>query len=415
VSALDRDRLAAAKLWLTSAQGDQPYLASALYALQAVASSEVATMTVDERWRLYVHPGWLAATPVPTVAAELAHVVWHLLAEHAHRAASLDVGRGQRPTWRTATDVTIGETLAGSGLRDHGLPRAELLGLAPGRSAEEHFARLDRLQVGEGAASGAPRRSGSEGDSDAPDTCGSGADGLRRNYEVPTDELPGVADLHAAELRRQVAVEFRAHVTTRGSDPGDALRWVRHVLEPVVPWRQVLASTVRRAAGWANGQADYTYRRPSRRQSAVPGALLPAMRRPVPSVAVVVDTSASVDDGLLAQALGEVDGAIAALGVAGGDVRVLACDAAVYSVARLRRACDARLGGGGGTDLRVGVEVAAALRPRPDVLVVLTDGWTPWPEQPPTGMAVVAGMLARREQPAPPSPSWAARVECTLG
>ncbi len=405
MSSLDRDRLAAAKLWLTSAQGDQPYLASALYALQAVSSSEVGTMTADDRWRLYVHPGWLAGTPVPTVAAELAHVVWHLLGEHANRAASLDVGRLQSRAWRTATDISIGETLAGCGLRDHGLPQAAVTGLAPGRSAEEHFARLDRLQVGGGEPT----------DGDAPDTCGSAADGLPRGYEVPTDVLPGVVDLHAAELRRQVAVEFRAHVTARGTDPGDALRWVRHVLEPVVPWRQVLASTVRRAAGWANGHADYTYRRPSRRQSAVPGVLLAAMRRPLPTVAVVVDTSGSVDDGLLAQALGEVDGAIAALGVPGGDVTVVACDAAVHSVARLRRASEARLGGGGGTDLRAGVAVAAALRPRPDVLVVLTDGWTPWPEQPPAGMAVVAGMLARAQHPAPPSPSWATRVECTLG
>jgi predicted metal-dependent peptidase len=283
-----------------------------------------------------------------------------------------------------------------------------VLGLTPGRSAEEHFARLDRLHVGGADGGGAPT-------APTPDTCGSAADGLRRTYEVPSEDVPGLADLQMGEIRHQVAIEFRAHVTGRGDDPGDALRWVRQVLEPVVPWRQVLASSVRRAAGWANGHADYTYRRPSRRQSAVPRVVLPAMRRPLPRVAVVVDTSGSVDDGLLAQALGEVDGAITGLGVAGSDVTVLACDAAVHSVARVRRASEARLGGGGGTDLRAGVAAAAALRPRPDVLVVLTDGWTPWPQHPPAGMAVVAGMLARAENPAPPSPSWATRVECTLG
>ena len=64
-------------------------------------------------------------------------------------------------------------------------------------------------------------------------------------------------------------------------------------------------------------------------------------------------------------------------------VTVLSCDAAVHTVARVRRARDVRLGGGGGTDMRVGLAAAAELRPRPDLVVVLTDGYTPWPERPP--------------------------------
>jgi predicted metal-dependent peptidase len=118
---------------------------------------------------------------------------------------------------------------------------------------------------------------------------------------------------------------------------------------------------------------------------------------------------------MLGQALGEVDGAIAGLGVPGEQVTVLACDAAVSTVQRVRRAADTRLGGGGGTDMRAGIDAASRLRPRPDVLVVLTDGYTPWPEHPPAGMAVVAALLHRAGTSAPPTPPWAVTVDCVMG
>jgi predicted metal-dependent peptidase len=129
---------------------------------------------------------------------------------------------------------------------------------------------------------------------------------------------------------------------------------------------------------------------------------------------MVVDTSGSVDDRLLGRAMGEVDGALRSLGIRGDGVTVLSCDAKVHDVRRVRRARDARLGGGGGTDMRAGLAAAAELRPRPDLVVVFTDGYTPWPESPPTGAAVVAAILGRDRSELPPSPAWATRVECLL-
>lgn len=409
---LDLDRLSAAKLWLTSEQGDLPYLSSALYALHAVSSAEVATITADADWRVYVNPGWVAGASVPVIGAHLAHVTWHLLTDHAERAGSMLVTSATAPAWRDAADATLAETLDDAGLRGHGLMTPTQRGLTPGRSAEEHYATLSRLPPP--APDGGASEDSAGGDPRA-DSCGSAADGMARSYEVPAcTDVPTVATVQADEIRRRVAIEFRGHVTTRGTQPHDALRWASAILEPVVPWQQVLTAAVRRAAGWANGQTDYTYTRPSRRQFAVRGVVLPATRRPLPSVAVVIDTSGSVDDGMLGQALGEVDGAIAGLGVPGEQVTVLACDAAVAAVATVRRAADARLGGGGGTDMRVGIDTASRLRPRPDVLVVLTDGFTPWPENAPVGMAIVAAMLHRPGTTAPPAPAWALAVDCAM-
>lgn len=413
---LDLDRLAAAKLWLVSAADGAgadtprglPYLAHALYALVAVPCADVPRATVDERWRLYVNPGWLAASSVSEIGRELAHLVWHLLTDHATRARDLGVRRDTAGAWRDAADVTVHSTLLPDLLVPTGLPSARELRLPPGRSAEECYAVLSRLRVLPEPDDGHGHR-GEEMLGPA-DGCGSGADGVPRTHELPddVDAHGGVPAVDARHIRRIVAIDYCEHQKRRGTQPGDAWRWARSVLEPHVPWEPVLARAVRCAVGYAAGRGEYTYTRPSRHRT--PGIVLPGQRRPVPRVVLVVDTSASVDDALLVRALSEIDGVLRALG--GTAATVYAVDAAAQSVSTVRRAVDVRLGGGGGTDMRVGLAVACAARPRPEVVVVLTDGDTPWPATAPRGTAVVVALLGRVRQALPPTPAWAERVEC---
>jgi predicted metal-dependent peptidase len=72
--------------------------------------------------------------------------------------------------------------------------------------------------------------------------------------------------------------------------------------------------------------------------------------------------------------------------------------------------------GGGGTDMTVGIQTAMDLRPSPSVLVVLTDGYTPWPAEPPKAR-VVAGLLVDRADDLSPPPAqppvWTTTVEIT--
>ncbi len=130
--------------------------------------------------------------------------------------------------------------------------------------------------------------------------------------------------------------------------------------------------------------------------------MLPTLQRPIPDVAIVCDTSGSMHERLLARALAEIEAVLTRAGLRRQQVRVLAVDATVQTVRWVSRAQQVSLAGGGGTDMGQGIAAAAGLRPRLTVVIVLTDGFTPWPQQPPPGIRVIVGLLTE----SPPSRAW---------
>ncbi|MFJ3089752.1 VWA-like domain-containing protein [Streptomyces sp. NPDC086838] len=378
---LDHTKLLAARY---RAAGERPYLATALYALSVVESDRVPTMGVDRHWRCYVSPAFVERTPVAELAGVWVHEVAHLLRDHHGRAARLPAA-DQRDAHRVnvAQDCEINDDLISDGLAlPEGRMEPALFGLPNGQLFEAYLPALPP---------GPP-----------PHNCGSGAHGRPEPWELAGPDGPSpVSATEAEALRRRTAESMRAHRRTRGNLPEGWRRWADEVLEPTVDWRQALAGAVREAAAWASGAVDYTYRRPSRRSAALRGIVLPSLRRPLPRVAVVVDTSGSMGGGELAAALGEVTGVLREVGVRGNRVSVLACDADVHAVSRVTATEQVTLGGGGGTDMRVGISRALATPERPGIVVVLTDGCTPWPDESPSCRLIAA--LIGTEAPQPPS------------
>ncbi len=420
------DAVAAAKLWLISAgAADLPYLSEGLYALVTVESDAVATVTADESWRLYINPAYAGMAGVDELAREIAHQLWHLLLDHAGRARAVGVDRATGAAWRAASDLGVCDALTGEGVVPERLReqvrslRSARPDLVADRATEEYWEQTRILDVapldsGEGdrsARGGAPE--GADGEEQEAEEEGSASDGLPRPWELPPEAAGGVEAVQGEDVRRAVALAYRAAVADRpGHTPGLLDRWAEQLAEPRLPWEYLLAQATRRGVGWTSGRTHTTYARPNRRAAATPGILLPGWRRQNPTVAAVIDTSGSVDEPMLARALGEVEGALVALGVGSSDLTVLTCDAAVHTVARLRRARDAALVGGGGTDLRVALAALDTLRPRPTLAVVFTDGFTPWPDAPPPGCAVVVALLLHADQEPPDVPAWATAIEC---
>jgi predicted metal-dependent peptidase len=356
-------------------------------------------MAVDPAWRLYYDPDTVAAWTTAETGSVLVHEVLHVLRDHSGRASAAGVGEEAAGVWNLAADAEINDDLGEARLPLPGQPvLPATLGAPPGRLAEEYFARLRSGR----------RRGPRAGE------CGSGAHGVGRPFELPAGPAGGISPGDASVIRREVALSIAGAAAGRpGSVPGGLARWADAMLKPRVDWRCELGSLVRRSAAQVSGRVDYSYRRRSRRAAALSGVVLPGFVRPVPEVAVVVDTSASMDAADLGRCLAEVEDIIAAAGLRARRVAVLSVDTDVQSAGRVGRAGQVRLQGGGGTDMGAGIAAAASLRPRPQVVVVLTDGETPWPSGPPAGTTVIVGLIMRagaggcRRDPPPP---WARTV-----
>ncbi|MFE5483451.1 VWA-like domain-containing protein [Streptomyces sp. NPDC056527] len=377
--ALDRDKLFAARL---QAARVRPYLATALFALHTVESTRVPTMAVDRYWRCYVSPAFVDRTPVEELAGVWVHEVSHLLRDHHGRGDRLArahglTGPGERLRMNIAADCEINDDVFGDGLvRPEGAVLPETLGLDPGQLMEEYLRRFSL---------GARTRDIAWLD------CGSGADGLEREWDLGPDGAQGLS----AQERDAVRFRVAQGITGRPGTVSKAWqRWAEEAFHPPQPWRDLLGAAIRSAAARSGAGEDYTYGRPARRSAGLPGVVLPSLRRMPPRVSVVIDTSASVSDAELGSALLEVAAISRAVGGRRDLVTVLPCDAAARFVHQLCRSEGIPLMGGGGTDLRTGFAKALASRPAPDVVVVLTDGQTPWPETRPPCRTVV-GLFPR--------------------
>ncbi len=397
--------LAAARVWAAT---KLPYLATGVFGAQVIAERGSGAVSVDESWRMHADPELAAAWTPAQLGSVLVHHVCHLLRTHGERAQVAGVRADEARTWVRAADAEINDDLVPAGLDLPGqpvLPRD--LHAEDGLLAEQYFdgIRGSAQEAKGGRGAGNQDRPGQSGDGEAASgwlDCGSGADGMPRPGQSPG----GLPAWQAELLRRQVALDVVAHGQQPGTVPAGLLRWAQEILTPKVNWRVLLAAELRRAVAEVSGAVDYSYRRPSRRSAVAGQVVLPALRRPVPEVAVVCDTSGSMTEDLLAMVLAEVEGLLRALGLA-RQVRVLACDTAVGPAQRVSSARQVQLIGGGGTNMGAGIAAAAVLRPRPAVTVVLTDGYTPWPAEPPKGMRIVVGLLGAH---APDAPPWARAV-----
>ena len=385
-----RQKWAAARVW---AANQAPYLATALLALDPVVASsgeranqDLCRLPADPRWHVYLDAEVLATTEVPALGFWLLHQVTHLLRSHAERYPG--AGRADQVRWNAAADAEINDDLvAGDVRRPVEAITPSSLGLVDGRTAEEYWDAL-----------------GGSTSLHARGECGSCVDGQPRGWDTADG---GLGRLAAELVRRDAASRMQAY-RTQGDLPAGWQRWVDELLSPVVNWRRMLAAAVRRGVADMAGRVDFTYRRPSRRNGGMPDVILPSLRQPLPQVAIVLDTSGSMGPDLLGQALGEVNGVLRGLGLGRGNVRVICCDAEAYQVQRVMDARDVRLVGGGGTNMGAGLAAAIELRPRPDLVVVLTDGHTPWPP-PPVRVRVVVGLF----DPSGTVPPWATAVPIT--
>lgn len=405
------DKVRAARL---RAAKDRPYFAKALWALIMKETDKVPfPMAVDKFWRLYHNPALSEQWTVEEMATVLIHEISHLLRDHPGRAEALGIEfePGEAFKFNVAGDMEINDDLHAERLpMPEGAVLPSTMGFKDGLMAEQYYRLLPQIPQmqrsmgqgqGEGEGQGQGQGQGDEegdgqGEGENPQGKpmagggGSSGGGPQKDWEdgKPNEQSPGVSPARGKLLQAKVAEDIKEHVKNRGHVPGDWARWAEEITNPKVHWTKELNAEVRNAIAWQRGMVDYTYRRPSRRQSAFPEIVQPSMVAPTPNIAVVVDTSGSMSTKMLEQALGEIKGILKATGVGEG-VSVLSVDAQVHISKKVFNASKVELQGGGGTDMGKGIEAAAGMKPRPDVVITLTDGYTPWPAEAPPFKSII--------------------------
>ena len=276
-------------------------------------------------------------------------------------------------TWNLACDAAINDDLVAAEID---LPSPILpatFGLGFGGLEEHYYQLLRAMQESTGGPS-----------------CGSGAGGRPSPHELDVCDTEIIDEIDASGIREEVRQEVRRHKES-GSVSAGLNRWAQGFTEPQAPWATLLRRMVRSEVKSARGRLQASWQRPYRRGEAGDRFLRPGSRRVGVPVAVVFDTSASMNQRLLDAAAAELRGVLKA--TRSRTISVIACDASAHCTRVFGHSETIRLSGGGGTDLRAGIAAAAELSTRPNVIVVLTDGETPWPERAPEHIPVVAVII----------------------
>ncbi len=428
-----------------------PFLAAVLVRLAprwVPPDAGLTTMAVDAAWRLYINPAWFMTQTNVTLALILTgHEMQHCLGDHSERLTEynddyLVDDKGVRsPFANIAHDLAINSNLqtfvdAGKAYREQTAPGQPTVKIECPKEAcypqnfkddkgnpfpvglisEGYAALLSKLPKapsgGGGGGAGASARGHNAKQCGKPcpgsGQCGSGGGQGKQPWEEDTEPNPddattGTSRAEREVLRNQTARDALAQQERhRGTVPAGLERWAEVLLAPAkVPWQQVLKAETKAALNWALGRTDYSYKRPNRR-NAGRDVILPGMFRPVPGIAVALDTSGSMGAKDFEHAFNEMREVFRQSGMPA--VPVFSCDTEVSDVQWVTRIDQVKMKGGGGTDMGTAIARAAQIKGT-RLIIVMTDGVTPWGEPPGRGIRVVA-CLTQAECGSYPIPDW---------
>lgn len=347
---------------------DQPFFGALALRLALVPDPKCKTAATNGVVIKY-NPDWIATLSHPELMALVAHEVMHCASGHPWRRS----GRNPKK-WNHACDYAINGELVEAKFT---LPKGGLLDpMFSGHASEWIYDRIPDGGEGEGG----------DGDDDS----GPG------NPQGEVEDAPAdAADDSNTEADWQKAVQQAAAAAqARGNLPASLKRFADQAAAPRVDWKAALRRFVQQSV-----QNDYTWRTPSRRYIAQ-GLYMPSLHgEAVGPVAVVVDTSGSIDDVTLSQFKSEMQSI--ADEVQPAQVHVIYADAAVNSVDVFERnePIEMKAVGGGGTDFRPAFKHVAKMEEQPVCVVYLTDMYGSFPEQAPDVPTFWASTTAQLEGP----------------
>ncbi len=426
-----------------------------LMSVTLVCEPACGTAAADRHGRVYFNPYFIDQMEVEHAAFIWVHELSHILWRHCQR--SKEIGADQTQELADVANYAMDARIHEDMFLDRRLPPPPQdviklctltnLNLPRGGAWEEDFVTLlgrrqqglmfngqpfgapgysdtlergsdgtegtegDKGENGTGAGAAAEEGGNESGNVMGPlrPTSGSGSSGRGRKWEQgdATTES-GMSEAELEEMRKQIARDIEERQRSRGNVGANMLRWADTTLRKRINPMSVLRQLLTQMCGEiVSGNAEATYSRLNRRSEAFQDDFVrPGNRSHLPKLEIVFDTSGSMTDediSIGATAIEPVLKSFRRLQVTSGDVRTCASEAITVVKRKLQ------LGGGGGTDMaRILEEIRERKSTdRPDIVLLVTDGYTPWPEKKIKEFRVIVILMDRGAD----VPKWAKVID----
>jgi predicted metal-dependent peptidase len=357
---------------------DHPFFASILLRRPLIKTDQYPTLAVDAKGRIYYNEKFIESLTVPQVVWGLCHEVGHVIGQHAVRR-----GTRNHRKWNYAGDAWINDTLTDAKVGDP-IPNTVNMPGSKDDTVENIYDKLPEGENGNGPGGGGAGGSGdNQGGLDGDVIYGDGENGGKALTPDEVREIEGQIKVEIAEAAQAAKM--------RGKMPGKLAEIVADLLEVKTPWYEILekhcVSRVNQGLSW---------RRPNKRFADV---YLPSVDKlpQMGELVVQIDVSGSISRTELAYYNGHLSRIVEQCRPS--KVHAIYVDTQVQRHDEFDCGEDVVLEfySGGGTDMPVGFDYLAEQGIDPDVFVCLTDGYTPFGEDP--GYPVVWCISSEVEAP----------------
>lgn len=331
--------------------------------LKFVERPEIPTLATEGK-HIFYNPKFVLTLSASLLRSAIVHEVLHCAFAHFAR-------RGVRKLnqWNRAGDYAINLILQENKFQ---IGESWLLNRAYADMSAEHIYDLLEQEQKQGQGQGQGQKQSGAGDAPGPGEPGGALDEIM-------DANPDEGTLDEQDMEWKIAVTAAAaEAKKQGKLPAGMQRFVDEITSPRVPWREVLHRFINQIA-----RDDYAWSRPNRRMLSQ-GIYLPGMySERMGPIAVVIDTSGSIDQPTLNAFGSEITAIVNSCRPE--KTIVVYCDAKINRIDEFspNDPLEFKMCGGGGTDFRPPFAHFAQAEEQPVALVYLTDMEGTFPSDPP--------------------------------
>lgn len=350
---------------------------------------QIPTMGVDMYGNLYFNPDFVNKLNQSEITGVICHETLHVVFEHLSR-----IGSRIPFLWNIATDIVINDIIITNNFalpKDIMIPSNHKITLdnititdTDKKIADEVYNELYRKAKKIKCVCGHCKTDGEAKEGESYGTC-KGFDkhiyskkegkGSGKGENKEKDAENGVKE---GKDWQKVLTEAAEYARQRGNAPAGLDRWIKEILYPKMPWREILYKYITRELPY-----NYTYSMPSKK-SIASGIYMPSVEKEGIEVIVSVDTSGSISEKELNDFMSEVVGI--AKSFSGIRMTVLVCDADIQDVLEVTNGnidtlLELKPKGGGGTSHVPVYKWIQENKPNSKILVALTDAYTEFPKE----------------------------------